>query len=69
MRYTYLVIDTGEYAYVERVSPNDNILKYHGGVLSVSAYAVKSEAEKKVEFLNELYIERYKHGYIRRYQR
>jgi hypothetical protein len=54
MRYTYLVIDTGEYAYVERVSPNDNILKYHGGVLSVSAYAVKNEAEKQAQFLNKI---------------
>ena len=63
MRYTYLVIDTGKSAYVERVSPNENILKYHGKALSVSVYAVKSEAEKQVEFLNELYIGRYKHDW------
>lgn len=54
MRYTYLVIDTGEYAYVERVSPNENILKYHGKALSVSAYVVKSEAEKQAQFLNKI---------------
>ena len=66
MRNTYLVIETennmGKVAFVETVSPYINLKGYADNkkIRSISAYAVKKQAQEQVEMLNALYEERKK---------
>lgn len=61
MRNTYLVIETennvGKVAYVETVSPYNNLKGYADNkkIRSISAYAVKKQAQEQAEMLNDLY--------------